>query len=280
MYILGLTTLGDSAATLLADGQVVAAVEEERFSRQKHHSGFPFLAVEYCLSEAGITLADVEHVSLYWKPWILAHKGFQAIRSMAISRDMFDARVDRGVVNVGESYLGMFRYPALLRERFGPGRFKFHYVEHHPSHAASAFLVSPFERAAILTMDGTGEATTTMTAVGSGTGVRPLTRVKVPHSLGQFYSAITNFLGFDMFQGDEWKIMGLAAYGKPEFYDFLSQRVLSLQGTDGFRVNIKVLDHHLAKHYQFSSEVIEALGPPRQPGEPIDDRHQNIAASA
>lgn len=279
-YILGLTTLGDAAATLIADGQVVAAVEEERFSRRKHHIGFPFDAVDYCLAEGGITLRDVAHVSLYWKPWILGHKALQAVKSLGTSREMFKARVDRGVRQVSGSYLGMLQYPRLLRQRFGPSDFRFHYLEHHPCHAASAFYVSPFERAAILTMDGTGEATTTMTATGDGTRLRPLKRIKLPHSLGQFYSAVTNFLGFDMFAGDEWKVMGLAAYGTPDYYDFLTQRVLVPNGPDAFRVNIEVLDHHLAKRYQFSEEAVAAMGPPRQPDEEITPRHQNIAASA
>ena len=279
-YILGLTTLGDAAATLIGDGQVVAAVEEERFSRRKHHLGFPFDAVDYCLAEGGITLRDVAHVSLYWKPWILGHKALQAVKSLGTSREMFKARVDRGVRQVSGSYLGMLQYPRLLRQRFGPSDFRFHYLEHHPCHAASAFYVSPFERAAILTMDGTGEATTTMTATGDGTRLRPLKRIKLPHSLGQFYSAVTNFLGFDMFAGDEWKVMGLAAYGTPDYYDFLTQRVLVPDGPDAFRVNIEVLDHHLAKRYQFSEEAVAAMGPPRQPDEEITPRHQNIAASA
>jgi carbamoyltransferase len=279
-YILGLTTLGDAAATLIRDGQVVAAVEEERFSRRKHHVGFPFHAVDYCLTEAGITLKDVDHVSLYWKPWILRHKAMQAVKSLRISPAMFQARVDRGVKQVSGSYLGMFNYPRLLKQRFGPSDFKFHYLEHHPCHAASAFYVSPFTRAAILTMDGTGEATTTMTALGDGTRLRPLTRIKLPHSLGQFYSAVTNFLGFDMFAGDEWKVMGLAAYGDPEFYDFLSSRVLVQNRPDRFQVDIAVLDHHLAKRYQFSDSIVAGLGPPRPPDAPITERHQNIAASA
>ncbi len=280
MYILGLTTMGDAAATLVRDGEVVAAVEEERFSRRKHHIGFPYEAVRYCLAQGGIELADVAHVSLYWKPWLLGHKALQAVKSLAISPAMFEARVDRGVKQVSESYLGMFRYPRLLRERFGPSDFRFHYLEHHPCHAASAFLVSPFKRAAILTMDGTGEATTTMMAEGVDTEVRPLKRIKLPHSLGQFYSAVTNFLGFDMFAGDEWKVMGLAAYGRPRYYDFLSRRVLSIDGEDSFRVNIKVLDHHLAKRYQFSEEVIRELGPPRDPKAEITERDQDVAASA
>lgn len=280
MHILGLTTLGDSAATIIRDGEVVAAAEEERFSRVKHHAGFPFEAVGYCLEEAGIGIADVDHVALYWKPWIIGRKLAQTASSLLVSRDMFRARVDRGVAGVGGSYAAMLRFPNLIRKRFGPSDFKFHYLEHHPCHAASAFFVSPFERAAILTMDGTGEETTTMFARGAGNRITPSKRIKVPHSLGQFYSAITNFLGFDMFQGDEWKIMGLAAYGKPEYYDFLATRVLTMDGPLSFRVNRRVLDHHMAKHYQFSDEAVEALGPPRQPTEEISERHQNIAASA
>jgi len=280
MYILGLTTLGDSAAAIIKDGEIIAAAEEERFSRKKHQSGFPFLAVQYCLDEAGITIAEVEHVGLYWKPWVLRHKAMQAVKAALISPSMFKARADRGVSGVGNSYLGMFKYPKLIRERFGKSNFKFHYLDHHQTHAASAFFVSPFETAAILTWDGTGEDTTTLFCKGAGNKIEVLKRIKLPHSLGQFYSAVTNYIGFDMFTGDEWKVMGLAAYGKPEYYDFLSKRVLTTDGNGGFNLNIRVLDHHLAKHYQFSDEVSKELGGPRVKGEELTERHWNIAASA
>ena len=280
MYIIGLTTLGDSAATLLKDGEIVAAAEEERFSRRKHHSGFPYNAMQYCLDEAGITIADVAHIGLYWKPWVLRHKAMQALKSAVISTDMFKARVDRGVAQVGESYLGMLRHPHRIREHFGESNFKFHFLEHHQCHAASAFFVSGFDRAAIMTWDGTGEDTTTLFSFGNDRKINPLKRIKLPHSLGQFYSAVTNYLGFDMFEGDEWKVMGLAAYGKPEYYDFFSKRVISTNGNHDFRVDISVLDHHLAKHYQFSEALTKALGPARMPGEELEQKHSNIAASA
>jgi carbamoyltransferase len=280
VYILGLTTLGDSAATLIEDGKIIAAAEEERFSRRKHHSGFPYHAVQYCLEEARIKIADVAHVGLYWKPWILRHKAMQALKSAAISPDMFRARADRGVGQVTGSYLGMLKHPRLIRKHFGPGNFRFHFLEHHQCHAASAFFVSGFERAAILTWDGTGEDTTTLFTQGNDTQIKVLKRIKLPHSLGQFYSAVTNFIGFDMFGGDEWKVMGLAAYGQPEYYDFFAQKVLRVNGNYDFNLNIRVLDHHLAKHYQFSDEIRRALGPPRQPGEDLTERHWNIAASA
>jgi carbamoyltransferase len=210
----------------------------------------------------------------------LRHKALQAIKSLTISPDMFRARIERGVTQVSESYLGMFKLPSRIRERYGPSAFKFRYLEHHVCHAASAFLVSPFETSAILTVDGTGEETTTMFSRGDGTRVQPLKRIKLPHSLGQFYSAVTNFLGFDMFGGDEWKVMGLAAYGQPEYYDFFCRRVVTTNGNYDFHVDIRVLDHHLAKRYQFGDEIVRALGPARGPDEEISIRHQNIAASA
>jgi carbamoyltransferase len=280
MYILGLTTLGDSAAALIKDGELIAAAEEERFSRKKHHSGFPYKAIEYCLDEAGIKLSDVAHVGHYWKPWILRHKAMQAARSALISPAMFKARADRGVAQVSDSYLGMFKHPKRLREHFGPSDFKFHYIEHHQSHAASAFFVSPFEKAAILTWDGTGEDTTTLFCRGEGNRLEVSKRIKLPHSLGQFYSAVTNFIGFDMFAGDEWKVMGLAAYGKPKHFDFFRERVLTTNGGPDFKFNIRVLDHHLAKHYEFPDEITRELGPGRKPGEELTEHHWDIACSA
>lgn len=280
MYILGLTTLGDSAATLIKDGEIVAAAEEERFSRKKHHSGFPYKAIQYCLDYAGITLKDVAHVGLYWKPWVLRHKAMQALKAAFISPAMFKARADRGVAQVSESYLGMFKHATRLREHFGASDFKFHYIEHHQCHAASAFFVSPFDSAAILTWDGTGEDTTTMFCKGKDNRIEVLKRIKLPHSLGQFYSAVTNFIGFDMFAGDEWKVMGLAAFGKPKFYDFFSEKVLTKNGNGGFHFDIKVLDHHLAKHYQFSEAATRELGEPRRKGEELTEHHWDIAASA
>lgn len=280
MYILGLTTLGDSAATLIKDGKLIAAAEEERFSRKKHHSGFPFHAIRFCLDEAGIELKHVEHVGHYWKPWILRHKAMQAAKAALISPQMFKARADRGIAQVSESYLGMFKHPKRLREHFGPSDFKFHYLEHHQTHAASAFFVSPFDSAAILTWDGTGEDTTTMFCRGRENKIEVLKRIKLPHSLGQFYSAVTNYIGFDMFAGDEWKVMGLAAYGKPKYYDFFREKVLTTTGSGSFKFDISYLDHHLAKHYKFPDGIVKELGPGRKKGEELTEHHWDIASSA
>jgi len=280
MYILGLTTMGDAAACLIRDGEIIAAAEEERFSRVKHHIGFPFNAVRYVLSEAGITLSDVDHVGLYWRPWVLGRRILVWMGSILNSWAAFYARMQRGVEQVGGHYKQMFFIRSYLRRNFGEANFRFYYIDHHLCHAASCFYVSPFDRAAIFTADGTGEETTTMFAIGEGTRIKVLKRIKLPHSLGQFYSAITNFLGFDMSQGDEWKVMGLAGWGYPDFYDYFIKNILIPVGRNEFRLNTKLLDHHLAKRYMFSDEFIRVVGPNRRPGDEITERHIAVAATA
>jgi predicted NodU family carbamoyl transferase len=166
-----------------------------------------------------------------------------------------------------------------LSDAFGENDAAIHYVEHHLGHAASAYYASPFESAAILTLDGTGESTTTMASYGEGNRIRVLNRVKLPHSLGQFYSAATNFLGFDMFQGDEYKVMGMAAYGEPEYYDFLRNNVLVANGSGTFHLDISYMDHHLAKHHEYPEKITSVFGAPRGPDEEITQRHYNVAAS-
>jgi carbamoyltransferase len=173
----------------------------------------------------------------------------------------------------------MFNLRKVLTAAYGSSDFKLHFVEHHPAHAASAFFASSFDRAAILTLDGTGESTTTMSAVGEGNRIKVLKRTKLPHSLGQFYSAATNFLGFDMFAGDEYKVMGMAAYGEPEYYDFLRQKVITTNGNGTYKLDITYLDHHLAKHYEFTEKIKRVFGPPRAPDEDVTQRHYNVAAS-
>ncbi len=280
MYILGLTTMGDAAACLIRDGELVAAAEEERFSRVKHHMGFPYNAVRYVLAEAGIRFRDVQHVGLYWKPWILGRRLLVTLGSLRNSWAAFDARMERGVEQVGAHYMQMFLMKRHLKTIFGSDDFRFHYLNHHLCHAASCFYVSPFERAAIFTVDGTGEATTTMFAVGEWTRIRVLKEIKLPHSLGQFYSAITNFLGFDMLQGDEWKVMGLAGWGEPEFYDYFIKNIIVPRGPNEFRCNSRLLDHHLAKHYIFNEDLTKVIGPNRRPYEEITMVHRNVAATA
>jgi carbamoyltransferase len=271
--------MGEAAAALLQDGHILACAEEERFSRQKHHVGFPHHAVEYCLREAGIGIADVDHVCLYWRPWILGHRIVHTLGVALKGLDLFAARARRGTQQVRGHYLPMFYMPIQVRRRFGGSGFRFHYVEHHLSHAASTFLVSPHAESAILTFDGAGESTTVLFAHGRDRRIRVLRRIKLPHSLGQFYSAATNFLGFDMFAGDEYKVMGMAGWGQPLHYPYLSRNVLVCEAPGEFRLDISFLDHHLAKHHQFGARAVGLLGPPRRAEEPIEQRHYDVAAS-
>jgi carbamoyltransferase len=279
VYILGLTTMGEAAAALLRDGEIVACAEEERFSRQKHHIGFPHHAIRYCLREAGIGIDALDHVAHYWKPWVLGHRIGHTLGVALRSAELFEARARRGARQVRGHYLPMFYMPLMLRREFGGGRFRFHYVDHHVSHAASAFFVSPFEESAILTVDGAGESTTVLFAHGRGREIRVLRRIKLPHSLVQFYSAATNFLGFDMFAGDEYKVMGMAGWGEPSFYPALARDVVVRDAPGRFRLDISFLDHHLAKHHRYGERVRKLFGPPRGPDDDVSQRHYDVAAS-
>lgn len=280
MYILGLTTMGEAAASLLRDGELIAAAEEERFSRVKHHIGFPHHAVEYCLREAGITLSEVDHVGHYWKPWVLRRRITHTLSTMFMSRDLFRSRVARGSDQFSGYYLPMFHLPSTLRRRFGKSAFKFHYLDHHVCHAASAFYASPFESAAIFTLDGVGESTTVLYAHGQGSRIGVFRRIHLPHSLGQFYSAITNFLGFDMIQGDEYKVMGLAAFGEPEYAEFFQRNIVIPDGAGSFRLDVTYVDHQMARNRLYTEKFERVVGEHRNPDEEILPRHQNIAASA
>ncbi len=279
MRVLGLATMGEASAAIFDNGKLIAAAEEERFSRVKHHIGFPHNAVAYCLESAGISLDEVDHVAHYWQPWKLGHRIGHTLPILLRHPRLFEARAKIGTQQVRGHYSKMFRLRSILNQAFGGGDYKIHFVEHHMAHAASSFFASGFDRAAILTLDGTGESTTTMLCVGEGNRIRILKRIKLPHSLGQFYSAATNFLGFDMFAGDEYKVMGMAAYGEPEYYDFLRENVVRTNGNGSFKIDISYLDHHLAKHRIYPDKIVEALGPSRQPDEEVTERHYNVAAS-
>lgn len=279
MYVLGITTMGESSAALIKDGEIVACAEEERFSRKKHHIGFPVNALAYCLAEAGISFGEVDHITHYWKPWILKHRIAHTLDVLRKGPEFFKARAKRGTKQVRGYYLPMFYLPYTLRKDYGRGDFKFHYVEHHVSHAASAFYCSPFDEAAVLTVDGAGEEATVLFAHGQGNKMKVLRRIKLPHSLGQFYSAATNFLGFDMFAGDEYKVMGMAGWGEPTTADALLRDVLVRDEPGSFKLDITFLDHHLAKHHQYSDRALALWGKPRGKEDEVEQRHFDVAAS-
>lgn len=280
MRILGLSNMRDAAAALVDNGQIVAAAEEERFVRIKHVTALPLQAVRFCLQTAGIRLEDVDAIAVPWKYWQLGRRAALAVGSMLRSPRLFAVKGTRSVERLtGEWKELAFLRTYLSRRVDGTRCPPVVFLDHHLSHAASAVLVSPFEQAAVMVVDGASEAHTTMLACADRHQIRVLTRVALPHSLGQFYAGITSYLGFKP-DHDEYIVMGLAAYGAPSFAQTLREQVLRTLPDGEFRLNTRLLDFHLARRRIFSPEFVRLFGPPRRPDEDITPRHQDIAASA
>ena len=285
MNILGINAYhANASAALLSNGRLIAAVEEERFNRVKYAAGFPTEAIRYCLAEAGITLADVDHIAIPRDPWArLRTKLFYALRmpSFALER----VRVMARFAGVKEELARAFDVsPKRIRAQF-------HRVEHHQAHLASTFFVSPFEQAAVLSADGLGDFASTMWATGRGESLNVLGSVAFPHSLGMYYTALTQYLGFWKF-GDEYKVMGLAAYGEPAYLEEF-RRIVNTNGSLAFRLGLDYFTHH--RHGAemtwrdagqtpvlgrlFSGEMERLLGPARSPNAALERRHHDIAAT-
>jgi carbamoyltransferase len=283
--ILGLNAYhGDAAAALVVDGELVAAAEEERFNRIKHVAGFPSLAAAWCLAEAGLKPEQLDHIAIGRDP--RANIGAKIRRTIRHRPGLSFVRARlSNQARVGEA--GNALADALGVDR-GHLRAKVHNVEHHRAHAASAFYVSPFEDAAVLTVDGFGDFASTMLAVGRGTKLEVLDRVLFPHSLGIFYTAVTQWLGFPHY-GDEGKVMGLAPYGEPVYADRMRELVHVDNGL--FKLGLDYFTHHTRGVEMtwadgspvigriFSSAMEDLLGPARQPGEPTVEHHENVARS-
>ena len=272
---------------LCARGRLIAAVEEERFNRVKYAAGFPAQAIRYCLKEAGLTLAEIDHVAVPRNPYArLATKLFYAARMPSFARER--AKVLAKFTGIPEALAQAFESdPKQITA-------KFHRVEHHQAHLASSFFVSPFERAALLSADGLGDFASTMWGTGGGSRMNIDGAIAFPHSLGLFYSGVTQYLGFPKF-GDEYKVMGLAAYGEPEQMEAFREivRFDAHSNGNGFRLGLEYFTHHrtgpemswaeadktptLGK--MFSEEMPKRLGPVRAPEEALEQRHHNLAAS-
>jgi carbamoyltransferase len=285
MYVLGLNAYhGDVSAVLLKDGQLLTALEEERFRRIKHWAGFPTLSIQRCLEMAGISGSDIDHIAISRDPKAnLIRKALFTITkrpNLSIVRDRL--RNAGKLRDVRSPLAESLEIPIEKLPRL-------HFVEHHPSHLASAFFVSPFDDAAICAIDGFGDFVSTSMAVGKGNHFDVLERVYFPHSLGMLYTAVTQYLGF-MGYGDEFKIMGLAPYGEPEFVSELRKLVKLKSGgafelaLDYFRhwnegVNMEWSDGYPTLGRVYSPKLEKLLGPARQKDEPLTKRHENLARS-
>ena len=269
----------DSAACLVRDGTIVAAAQEERFSRKKHDARFPGHAIRSCLDEAGIGLAAVDHVVFYDKPLIkferlletylaYAPSGFRSFLSAMpvwLKEKLFlKDLLRKSLAELGGIEVGAL--PPLL------------FTQHHQAHAASAFYPSPFERAAVLCMDGVGEWATTSLWVGEGNRLTPHWEIQFPHSLGLLYSAFTYFCGFKVNSG-EYKLMGLAPYGEPRYKDLILERLLALKEDGTFRMDMRYFNY--ANGLTMTNQRFAKLfgGPPRRPESPVTQREMDLATS-
>jgi carbamoyltransferase len=279
MRILGISAFyHDSAAAMLVDGEIVAAVQEERFSRRKHDARFPKHAVEYCLAEAGAAIDDVDYVVFYDKPFLKFERLLETYIAFA----------PRGYKSFAMAIPVWLREKLfqkdLLRKELKPfaanGGFKGEllFAEHHQSHAASAFYPSPFETAAVLTMDGVGEWATTSVSLGQGNGLDMLREIHFPHSLGLLYSAFTYYTGFKVNSG-EYKVMGLAPYGEPKYAELIRENLIDIKPDGSFRLNLDYFDY--CTGLTMTNARFDELfgGPPRRPEELLTQRHMDLAAS-
>jgi len=286
MIVLGINAYhGDVSAVLLRDGELVAAVEEERFRRVKHWAGFPREAIRTCLEMAGVTPKEVDHFAISRNPRAnLLRKVIFTLRNRPDPGLVWDRMKNAGRVrDVGRTIAQVLN----LEER--QVRDRMHWVEHHPAHLASAFFVSPFEEAAVCAIDGFGDFVSTSWAIGRGTSLEVLQRVYFPHSLGLLYLAVTQYLGFPKY-GDEYKVMGLAPYGTPDYVRALRQ-LIHLMPNGGFELDLSYFRHWSAGVSMtwddgeptmdpvYTGKLEELLGPVRNPGEPLESRDEAIAAS-
>lgn len=283
-YILGLNAYhGDSSACILADGELIAAAEEERFRRIKHWAGFPAEAIRYCLAEAGIGLDQIGHVAINSDPKANLLKKLSFFLRQRPDLGMVRDRVR----NASERHAVEQELKQAFPDQAFTGRV--HHVEHHLSHLASAFHVSPFDEAVVVSVDGFGDFASAAWGVGRGNHIVVDDKVYFPYSLGSFYQALTQFLGFPHY-GDEYKVMGLAPYGEPGYMDEM-RRIVVLQPDGSFRLDMDYFVYHRERvDYQwsggspsvgrlFSTKLVDLLGPARQEGEGLMQRHKDIARS-
>jgi len=270
MNILGISCFyHDASAALLQDGQLVAAVEEERFVRKKHCTDFPKGAIDYCLKQGGITIDQVDYVGFYEKPMLKFERIlYSALATWPRSWSSFVRSIPLWLTH-------KLQIPVIIRQETGY-RGKILFVEHHLAHAASTFFVSPFEEAAILTVDGVGEWATTTYGIGRGNHIEVVKEIRFPHSLGLLYSAVTAYLGFEINEG-EGKVMGLAPYGQP-VYRKQFEDIIDVKPDGSFRLNLDYFAYHYGTE-MFSEKFEQVFGPRRKKGEPLNEHYNNMAAT-
>ncbi len=258
MHILGISCyFHDASAALLRDGELIAAAEEERFTRKKHDYEFPHNAIEFCLRSGGIESADLDYVVFFEKPFVKFER-------LILSSMQTFPRSHRVFREAMVTWLGdKLWIKHLIQKTLGVPASKILFSEHHLSHAASSFFCSPFQEAAILTVDGVGEWTTASLGVGKGTEIKLLKEIRFPHSLGLLYSAFTAFLGFEVNEG-EYKVMGMAPFGKPRHVDKV-RKLIRIDRDGSFELDMDFFSFHYSTENTFNEKFVGLFGPPRDP---------------
>jgi len=279
MRVLGISAFyHDSAAALIADGRIVAAAQEERFTRKKFDADYPRHAIEYCLNAGGVTLADVDYVAFYDKPFLKFERLLETYLTFS-PRGFRSFRMALPLWLREKLFLKSLLASELkaLEPKFDWDK-RLAFSEHHLSHAASAFYPSPFQRAAVLTMDGVGEWATTSAGVGNGHELEIQKEINFPHSLGLLYAAFTYYTGFKVNSG-EYKVMGLAPYGIPKYAQLIYDNLIDLKPDGSFRLNLDYFNY--CTGLTMTNERFDALfdGAPRMPAAPLEQRHMDLAAS-
>jgi carbamoyltransferase len=270
-YILGLNYIGhDASASLVRNGEVLASVMEERFSRSKHDRSFPLESINYCLREAGITIAELAAITYYMDPKehfdqrVIHHLGRYYPRSVPLFTDMLNRSLK--VNNVEKEIREKLNYLGNI-----------YFADHHKSHIAKSFFLSPYEEAAVISIDGLGEISSTVIADVQGTAIRILKRINFPHSLGMLYNAVTHYLGFKATH-DAGKVMGLTSYGDRKQCIDKFREIVQLKDEGEYELDLSYFEYPFQRDLWVSEKFIETFGPIRKPGEPLEKRHEDVAA--
>tara|TARA_B100000767_G_C19763843_1_gene536483 strand:+ start:1066 stop:2904 length:1839 start_codon:yes stop_codon:yes gene_type:complete len=280
MYILGVSAFyHDSAACLLKDGEIIAAAQEERFTRKKHDSSFPHQAIKYCLKEANIIASQIDNVVFYEKPFVKFERLLETYLAFAPKGFIsFAKAMPVWIKNkLFQKSVLIKEFKTTLDENIN-WQERLLFSEHHLSHAASAFYPSPYENAAVLTLDGVGEWTTTSLAIGKGRDLKVIKEIHFPHSLGLLYSAFTYYTGFKVNSG-EYKVMGLAPYGEPRYADLIREKLIKIADDGSFQLDMSYFNY--ATGLTMTNKKFDALfgGPPRTSESKITQREMDLAAS-
>ena len=291
-YILGLTTMGSSSASIFKGKELIAAIEEERITRIKNDGGFPIESIKECLSIAKISIEDIDSICVYWRPFKVSTRILAVLKKIIFSikpslsikytfyriNSLFLKKINNLYPENRGSWLDLFFIKKILKKNIGDFQGRIFFIDHHLTHQAYAAAIQNWQNSLILSYDGGGESDSTVISVNLNNKLINLKKIKWPNSLGHFYSFFTGYLGFRMLEG-EYKMMGLAPYGKPVYKDIILDQILLLKEDGSYHFNTKLCDYHAALQGSFNKKLIKLIGFPRINSEDPTEQHLNLASS-